>query len=312
MSQLATVAVLTAVLAAPAPSGPVDVAYRYDLSDFTGRIPYSDARVVVDAPRSEVYTVYGNEVRVFNHAGMEIYRFEIDLATGRVPDLGIEENGDMLLLLYASGGGEGTKEWSLLRADFRGRPLGELAMDRSGSAKDLLPNRLLLRSGKIWLVSQLQMRAAVYSREGTLERVLDLATLAGLPEEDRGNAEVSGFDVAADGTVVFAIPVQFRVHAIDPDGGVRSFGKTGSAAGNFGVLGDVALDGAGNLFVSDRLRSVVIVFTREFRFLREFGQTTGRDWLARPGALALDPSGWLYVSQTRNRGVAVFAIASAP
>jgi sugar lactone lactonase YvrE len=156
------------------------------------------------------------------------------------------------------------------------------------------------------------MRAAAYTPDGKLERVLDLPELAALPEEDRANAELGGFDVASDGTIVFAIPVQFRVHAIDPDGAVRSFGKTGSAAGNFGVLSDVVLDRDGNIFVSDRQRSVVMVFTHEFRFLREFGQTMGREWLARPGAMALDPSGRLYVSQARNRGIAVYAIASAP
>lgn len=312
MNRLAVFAALVALSALPAFSEPVDVAYRHDLADFTGTIPMSDARVVVDAPRSEVYTVYGNEVRVFNDAGMEIYQFTIDLETGRLVDLAIEEGGDLLMLVYESFAGEGTKNWSLLRADFRGRPSEALAIERSGAAEGLLPNRLLLRNGKLWLVSQGQMRAAVYRADGGLERTLDLFALSGLGEEDRSGAEVSGIDVAADGTVVFAVPIQFRVHAIDPDGNVRSFGRPGSAAGNFGVIGGVALDGEGNLFVSDRLRSLVMVFTREFRFLREFGRTANREWLARPGALALDPAGRLYVSQVRDRGVAVFAIVSAP
>jgi hypothetical protein len=309
--RIATSAALLAFSALPAFSEPADVVYRHDLADFTGTIPTSDARVVVDPPRSEVYTVYGNEVRVFNDAGMEIYRFSIDLETGRLVDLAVEESGDLLLLVYESGAGEGNKNWSLLRADFRGRPSGALELERRGETEAFLPNRLLLRNGKIWLVSQGQMRAGVWDRDGSFERALDLAALGGLPEEERASAEVSGFDVAADGTVVFAIPVQFRVHAIDPDGNVRSFGKAGSAAGNFGVLGDVALDGEGNLFVSDRLRSLVMVFRPDFRFLREFGRTANRESLARPGAMAVDPSGRLYVSQVRNRGVAVFAIASA-
>lgn len=306
---LAALAVLPAT---PAFAAPVDIAYLHDLSDFTGRIPYSDARVVADVPRSEVYAVYGNEIRVFNTAGMETYRFEVDFAVGRVVDLGIEGGGDMLILAYASGAGEGTQRWSLIRADYRGRPTGEVGLDRSGDAAGLLPNRLLLRQGRIWLVSLGQMRAACYLPDGKLERILDLGKLAGLAEKDRGNAEIGGLDVAGDGTIVFAVPVQFRVHAIDPGGGIRSFGRSGSAAGNFGILGDVAVDGEGNIFLSDRQRSVVMIFTREFRFLHEAGRTSRNGWLARPGALAIDPGGRLYVSQMRSLGIAVFGIAMAP
>ena len=312
MITLAAVAALLASIAAPAPSGPVELAYLYDLSDFTGRIPYSDARVVADAPRSEVYTLYGNRIRVFNNSGMEIYQFEVDFAAGRILDLGVESNGDLLMLLFASAAGEGATRWSLVRADFRGRLTQQLDVDQSGAAAGLLPNRLIIRSGRIWLISQSQMRAAGYLPDGKLDRILDLAELAGLAPEDRGNAEVSGLDVGIDGTVVFAVPEQFQVHAIDPAGGVRSFGRAGSAAGNFGVLGDVTLDDRGNLFVSDRLRGVVMVFNRDFRFLRETGSTAGGDRLVRPGGLAFDPAGRLYVSQVRDRGIAVFAVAPAP
>lgn len=311
VNRLAAFAALVALSALPVFSEPVDVAYRHDLADFTGTIPTSDARVVVDAPRSEVYTAYGNEVRVFNDAGMEIYRFRVDADVGRVSDLAIEESGSLLMILYAPDD-PARRTWSLRRFDFRGRPLEEVALDRSGALSELLPNRLLLRRGTIWLMSQGQMRAAAFSSDGSIRVDLDLASKAGLAPEDRGNAEVSGFDVGADGTVAFAVPVQFRVHAIDPDGAVRSFGRAGSAAGNFGVLGDVALDPEGNLYVSDRLRSLVMIFNRDFRFLREFGTVSRRQRLARPGSLALDPAGFLYVSQVRDRGVAVFAIASAP
>lgn len=297
---------LAALLATPALCGVADLTYQYDLADFTGRIPYSDARVVVDAKRSEVYTVYANEIRVFNSAGMETYRFALDISVGRVTDLAVEPGGDILMLVFAIGSPD---RWSIVRADFRGRPTGAVTVE---AVPGLVPGRILLRSGKTWLVSAVQMRAACFLPDGKLDRVLDLAELAGLDPRERENAEVTGFDVGADGTIVFAVPVQFRVHAVAPDGSVRSFGKTGSAAGNFGVLGDVALDGDGDIFVSDRQRSVVMVFDREFRFLRETGRIGNSDWLARPGALALDPAGRLYVSQVRNRGVAVFTVVAAP
>jgi hypothetical protein len=74
----------------------------------------------------------------------------------------------------------------------------------------------------------------------------------------------------------------------------------------------VAADGRGHIFVSDRLRGVIMMFDDDLRFLSEFGQNgSPRERLARPGALAVHPDGKLYVSQLRNRGVAVYAIRSA-
>lgn len=288
-------------------SGPIELSYLYNLADFTGTVRYSDARVVTDPPRSEVYTLFGNEVRVFNNAGMEAYRFEVDVAAGRLVDLAVQADGDMLMLLYSTAVGEAANHWLLIRADFRGRLAQELILEASADTAGLLPNRLLVRAERIWLASTWQMKAACYLPDGKLERALDLAQLAGLTEEERGNAEVSGLDVSSNGTVVFAVPVQFRVHVIGPGGEAHSFGKTGSGAGGFGVLGDVALDGQGNIFISDRQRSVVMAFSDEYRFLRESGRISNRDWLVRPGALAIDPAGRLYVSQVRDRGVAVFS-----
>jgi hypothetical protein len=61
----------------------------------------------------------------------------------------------------------------------------------------------------------------------------------------------------------------------------------------------------------ERLRSVVMIFDREFRFLKEFGYRGDKPGnLIRPSELALGNSGKLYVTQLRNRGVSVFSITS--
>ena len=301
--------VALAAAVCPAAAAVVDVTYRYDLADFSGTIPYSDARVVVDSARSEVYTVYANEVRVFNDAGMEIYSFFMDPVEGRLLDLAVKEDGDLLLLVYATGSPEDTPRWSLVEADYRGRVTGALDVDLSGDAAGLLPNILLLRNGSIWLTSTEQMRTCAFALDGSLAKSLDLAAIAGLTEEERNGASIGGLDIAPDGTVVFGIPVVFRVTAVSPDGSTRSFGRSGSAAGNFGVLAGLACDREGNLFVADRQRSLVIVFDKDFRFVREFGKTKNREWLIRPGLLAIDAAGRLYVSQIRRMGVAVFTVA---
>lgn len=303
---------LAAFLAAPAVlAGPVQVGYLYNLSDFTGTIPYTDAHVVVDDGAGEVFTLFANEIRAFNGAGMQTWYFVVDPAEGQVVDLGVTGEGDLLLLVYATTEDGSDRTWTVERRDFRGRPKGEIAVDRASAPAGFEPNRLLLRGDSIWLASETKMAAVECSPDGGIRRSLDLAAIAGVEDKERVNTEMSGIDVAADGTIAFSVPVQFRVHVVAPDGTARSFGKAGSAAGNFGNVSGVVFDGNGNLVVSDRLRNVVMVFDEDLRFQREFGQTgSRRELLVRPSGLAFGEPGKLYISQLRNRGVAVFAMNS--
>jgi hypothetical protein len=153
------------------------------------------------------------------------------------------------------------------------------------------------------------MIAASFGTDGASLRTIDLAEVAGVAPADRDSVGIRGFDVDASGSVLFAVPTLFRVYVVAADGTTRSFGKVGSAAGNFGIVAGVASDGRGDIIVSDRLRNVVMVFDEEFRFIREFGQEqNAKNRVVRPGSLAIGAGGKLYVSQLGNRGIAVFAI----
>ena len=67
----------------------VKATFLYSLSNFTGPVLYSAPRVVIDRDRNEISVLSGNEVRVFNERGMEIYRFGDDLNVGSIADLTI-------------------------------------------------------------------------------------------------------------------------------------------------------------------------------------------------------------------------------
>ena len=96
---------------------------------------------------------------------------------------------------------------------------------------------------------------------------------------------------------------------LSPDGELKAFGRVGSNPGAFGVVAGVAADDDGNILVADKGRGVVIVFDEQFRLVTEFGaEEEGPSGLARPAELALGRSGKLYVTQARERGVAVFRI----
>ena len=88
------------------------------------------------------------------------------------------------------------------------------------------------------------------------------------------------------------------------------FGSPGSAPGKFGVVAGITTDKFGNVFVSDRLRSVVMIFDSKFNFQTEFGyRGTQPDSLIVPDDIVVDDEkGLLYVAQAANRGVSVFKL----
>ena len=76
------------------------------------------------------------------------------------------------------------------------------------------------------------------------------------------------------------------------------------------MLAGIAIDSKGNLLVADKLRCVVMAFDKDFTFVSEFGYRGTRPQnLIVPDDVAIDQKDRVYVSQGRQRGVSVFALA---
>lgn len=83
-----------------------------------------------------------------------------------------------------------------------------------------------------------------------------------------------------------------RVHCFDPEGSlVRSWGETGNGPGQFKVPHDIVIDPYGQLLVADRENDRIQIFDRDGTLLDIW------DDLRRPAAIALDPSGTVYVTE---------------
>jgi DNA-binding beta-propeller fold protein YncE len=171
---------------------------------------------------------------------------------------------------------------------------------------------MFYRDGKFLFLSSSLMQVVVTDKRGVFQRGYDLADILEIPEKDRANTEIFGFNLDSDGNMLFTIPVLFQAYVVSPDGKVAgSFGKAGSAPGRFGVVSGIARDDQGNYLVVERLRSVVMVFDKEFRFLQEFGYRGDKPAnLIRPNEVAIGNTGKLYVTQVRNQGVSVFSVTS--
>jgi hypothetical protein len=303
-----SVFILTALSVSPAPAASVSSNFLYALSDFTGAIPFMGGRVHIDKDRGETYVLYQNIVKVFNDKGMEIYRFGYSEDLGRVQDIAVDREGDILTLSYVEKGTD--LEAVIIRCNYRGDPLERIAIKGIPSDfKEFHPGSIVYREGQIYLCDGANLRIAVIDTGGQVQKTIDLVPISDLREEDRGDVQLGGFSVDDNGNILYTLPVLFTAMVLFPDGKTASFGEPGSLPGKFGVISDITRDSRGNIFVADRLKSVINIFDSSYNFLMEFGgRGSAANNLIVPQDIAVDNNDRLYVTQLANRGVSVFRL----
>ncbi|MBI5376638.1 MAG: hypothetical protein HZA77_14485 [Candidatus Schekmanbacteria bacterium] len=281
------------------------ITYLYNLSDFNGTIPFYGGRLSVDYERNELYVIYGNSVRVFNDKGMEIYSFGDDSDIGQLIDLAIDNEGKILLLTYKD------KEFSILSCNYRGTPEEPIEIKNlPAEFSAFSPNRMVYGGGNLYLLSQSGLMIVVTDRKGNFKKAYDLARALEIKEEEKKDKQVDGFNVDKKGNIFFTIPVLFSVYEFSHDGNISSFGRVGSASGNFGVVSGIAKSDNGDFYVVDKLKNAVMVFDKNYNYLTEFG---GRGLkpgnLTGPSDIIIDGMNRVYVTQQRGRGVSVFNLS---
>lgn len=303
------------LLLAPFPahaSAEVKSTYLYSLSNFHGKLPYSDVRVRVDKARDEVYVIERGVVRVFNDSGMEFFWFGDNPELESIYDLAVDEAGGISLLSFDLTRPEDPK-YFLIHCNYRGDVKEKLTLTGLPAAYSrFFPNYLYYRDGRFVFLSRSKMQVVVTDRNGVFLKGHDLAEILEISEKDRPNTEIFGFNLDPEGNMLFTVSVLFKAFVVSSEGKVvASFGKGGSAPGLFGVVSGIARDDLGNYLVVERLRSVVMVFDREFRFLKEFGYRGEKPAnLIRPNDVAVGNAGKIYVTQIWNRGVSVFNVTT--
>jgi len=282
-----------------------DVSYLYSLSNFSGTLPFDYVKVSIDEIKNEVYVIEGENIRVFNPSGMEIYNINAyDLGLGTVYDLAVNKDGNLIILSYKS------NRYSISVANYRGEPLSTLEIrGLPKDFEDFSPNGMILKDDLLYLYSSGSMRVVVIGLNGDVKDSYDLSKIAEINSDDIGMGQMS---IDRDGNILFTAPVIAKAFILSPEKKLRLFGRRGSAPGRFGIPYGIVRDREGNLYVSDKLRSCVLIFDKELKFIKEFGYRGFRpENLIVPEGLSIDERGRLYVTQRRKRGVSVFKIANA-
>jgi hypothetical protein len=289
--------------AAPRPSAAMQSQHLFELATATGPVRSTWASLAYDRGHDELLVLHDGLVRVFNRNGMEVYSFGADGDLGSIRDVAVLDDGGMLVLSILDG------QLAVSRCDFRGDRVGELKV--AGVPKELepfRPDRIAWQGGRLYLVDSGGMRVAVADASGAVKSSFALFDLLGIDPRKRGEAHLGGFSADAAGNMYLTIPTLFTAAVVSPEGKVRAFGTHGSTPGKFNIIGKMVSDEWGNLYLTDRLRSVVMVFDKELQFQGEFGyRGEGKGNLVAPWDIAAG-NGKVFVAQAGNRGVSVFRV----
>jgi sugar lactone lactonase YvrE len=167
------------------------------------------------------------------------------------------------------------------------------------------PSGVALSGGRVYVVDPPRHAVDVFALDGR-----HLGDFGG-----RGDASGAGLNfptgiaAAQDGSLLVVDALNFRVSRYSPEGEhLGSVGEPGDGGGAFGRPKAVAVDAAGRLYVSDAQHDVVVILSAQGAFqLAVGGSGAGPGDLTLPAGVAVSGA-TLYVADSYNRRVGVYAL----
>lgn len=190
--------------------------------------------------------------------------------------------------------------------DRSGRKVGTLAPPKA-TGVDHVPVYVAVDpvNDDVYVSDRSTAKVYVYSAKGTY-----LRTFAPKGLEKKGWAPL-GLAFAPDGTLYVTdvgLPAH-RVLVVARDGTlVRTIG----AQQQLSFPNGLAVDGRGDVFVSDSNNGRLLVFARDGQLLASIGRGVGQGALGLPRGVAIDDGGRLFVVDATDHMVRVFRVGSRP
>jgi hypothetical protein len=293
--------------AEPAPRTTVVVLPLHDMSNANGTIPLTWANLAVDRANDEVFVIAEGFVRIFNSVGMETFRFGDDGSLGSIERLAVLGDGTMVLLSRVA------DVQTFFHCDYRGELIARWTMSGLPEGfEDFRPDAIIYRNQRLYFAEKPRMRVVVTDVDGVYRQSYQLAPLvARLSQNDpdrKSTGTMDGFGVDPQGRILFTSALLFAAGVVTPSGELKLFGSRGSTPGRFNVTGGIDADEKGNIYVTDRLRAVVSIWSPELKHLGEFGyRGYGPSNLIAPWDIVV-AGDRVAVSQAGNRGVKVYRV----
>jgi hypothetical protein len=225
--------------------------------------------------------------------------YDAEVYDNRASVIGIAEGPDRniyVLTRCRRNSCEGRKEPPILKFDPEGRLLASF-----GAGLFVFPHNLTIdRGGNVWTTDEGNHAVRKFSADGKLLMTIGEPGKAGGPPALLTSP--TGVIVAPDGNVFVTeghdnspkAPVA-RVSKWSADGRfIKTWGRTGSAPGEFSTPHVIAMDSRGRLFVGDRNNNRIQIFDQEGNVLDLWYQ------FGRPSGIVITPDDRIYVADSES------------
>lgn len=250
-----------------------------------------DGRVyVVDSgnQRIAVFDRGGRFIKTFGRAGQAAGELlnPVGIAVGPDGHVHVAERGNRRVQTFSADGA----------------PLRSFAVMSRGQAITPIDVAVDATGRTLYVTGNNNHRIMAFSPEGKLQREW------GGEGTNRGEFRYPAtIAVGANGTVYAVDVLNTRVQAFAPDGGVYTAGDWGVLPGQLVRPKGVAVDRAGQIFVSDSYLDVVQLYNSSYQFVAVLGSGGKPQRLPAAAGIALDGNR-LYVAEMLRHRVSVFEI----
>ena len=225
--------------------------------------------------------------------------YDANVYDNRASVIGIAEGADRNIYVLTRchrNSCEGRAEAPILKFDPEGRLLASF-----GAGLFMFPHNLTIdRGGNIWTTDEGNHAVRKFTADGRLLMTIGEPGKAGGPPSLVTSP--TGVIVAPNGTVFVTEghdnspkAAVARVTKWTADGKfIKSWGRTGSAPGEFSTPHVIAMDSRGRLFVGDRNNNRIQIFDQEGNFLDLWYQ------FGRPSGIVITPDDRIYVADSES------------
>ena len=249
-------------------------------------------RILVDRNFNEIFVADSgnNRIIIFDRDGIYNFEFPVDEYCGAPSDISIDSQGRIYLL------GSTSRGKRIFVFDYDGLYLDEFELMTPGNLDHLNIEAIAFDDDLLYALDNSSPRIIVFDTGGNYIR--EFPILTEISEDEK--SEISLISIVIDDDEIFIpVPMLGTVYRYDLKGNLLCLiGHQGTTMAELNFPVSVSVTDDNMVLVLDKHRFLVVCFTRDGRFLGEFGgKGMNPGWFYHPSWMDVDINNRVYIGQ---------------